>query len=298
MLSLRPAPSLRELTTLGLGGRAFAELSFSEEKDLEEAGRRIDETGLPVCAIGAGSNILAADGELPLLLVRPRCMDDAEIAGEEKETGKVIVRAGAGVRLSRLLARCASWGLTGLEGLVGVPGTVGGAVAMNAGSYGCGSAALLHGLRVWSPDAGLEDAHKGAWNFAYRYFELTKKPAYFFILSASFSLTPASSNGIRESMRLNYFKKKSTQPLFARSAGCAFKNPSPSLAAGKLLDEAGFRGKRLGGMAFSSLHANFLINEGKGSSQAAFDLLAEARDAVRRRSGIELETEIRLLPCP
>jgi UDP-N-acetylmuramate dehydrogenase len=296
MLFLRSSPSLRELTTLRLGGRAFAEFSFSEEKDLEEVGRRIGETGLPVCTIGAGSNILAADGELPLLLARPRLMDTVEIAGEEKTTGKIIVRAGAGVRLGRLLACCASWGLAGLEGLIGIPGTVGGAVAMNAGSYGCESAALLHGLRVWSPDAGLEELGKGQWNFAYRYFELTKNTAYFFILSASFCLTPASSNGIRESMCLNYFKKKSTQPLLAWSAGCAFKNPSPSLAAGKLLDEAGFKGKRMGGMAFSPLHANFLINEGNGCPQAAFELLAKAKDAVRRESGIELETEIRLLP--
>ena len=98
-------------------------------------------------------------------------------------------------------------------------------------------------------------------------------------------------------MRLNYFKKKSTQPVLAWSAGCAFKNPSPELPAGKLLDEAGFRGKGLGGMAFSPMHANFLVNEGKGSASAAFELLTQAREAVRLRYGVGLHLEIKVLPC-
>jgi UDP-N-acetylmuramate dehydrogenase len=98
-------------------------------------------------------------------------------------------------------------------------------------------------------------------------------------------------------MRINFLKKKSTQPVLAWSAGCAFKDPSPDLSAGKLLDEAGFRGKRLGGMAFSPMHANFLVNEGKGSASAAFELLAQAREAVQRRSGISLHLEIKVLPC-
>jgi UDP-N-acetylmuramate dehydrogenase len=98
-------------------------------------------------------------------------------------------------------------------------------------------------------------------------------------------------------MRLNYFKKKSSHLLLAWSAGCAFQNPSPEISAGKMLDEAGFRGKRLGGMAFSPLHANFLVNEGRGSASAALDLLDQAGEAVRRRSGISLHLEIKVLPC-
>jgi UDP-N-acetylmuramate dehydrogenase len=98
-------------------------------------------------------------------------------------------------------------------------------------------------------------------------------------------------------MRLNYLKKKSTQPVLAWSAGCAFKNPSPELSAGKLLDEAGFKGKGLGGMAFSPLHANFLVNEGRGGASAAFELLDRAREVVRRRNGIDLHLEIKVFPC-
>jgi UDP-N-acetylmuramate dehydrogenase len=187
--------------------------------------------------------------------------------------------------------------LSGFEGLTGIPGTVGGAVAMNAGSYGCEIAPLLHSLRIWSPGTGLKNIFPGQWKFAYRYFGLTETEEIFFILSASFCLTSASSNGIRDSMRINFLKKKSTQPVLAWSAGCAFKNPSPELSAGKLLDEAGFKGKRLGGMAFSSMHANFLVNEGKGSASAAFELLDQAREVVQRRNGVRLHLEIKVLPC-
>jgi UDP-N-acetylmuramate dehydrogenase len=292
---VRPSSLLSSLTTLRLGGRAAAEFRLDNEAELDACGRQIHSLGFPVYVLGGGSNILAQDGELPLLLVRPNFRQEPEILGEED--GKVLVRAGAAVRLPHLLARCAAWELSGLEGLTGIPGTVGGAVAMNAGSYGCEIAPLLHSLRIWSPDTGLKNMCTGQWEFAYRHFWLTEIKAYYFLLSASFYLTRASSNGIRESMRLNYFKKKSTQPLLAWSAGCAFKNPLPELSAGKLLDEAGFKGKRLGGMAFSPMHANFLVNEGKGSASAAFELLEQAREVVQRRNGISLHLEIKVLPC-
>ena len=292
---VHPRSCLSALTTLRLGGRAAVEYRLDSEAELDVCGRQISALGLPVCVLGRGSNILAQDEELPVLLVRPNFRRDPEIVGEAD--GKVIVRADATVRLPHLLARCAAWGLSGFEGLAGIPGTVGGAVAMNAGSYGCETVPLLSSVRIWSPSTGLKNIFPGQWEFAYRYFGLTASSDCFFILSASFCLTRASSNGIRESMRLNYFKKKSTQPMLAWSAGCAFKNPAPELSAGKLLEEAGFRGKRLGGMAFSSMHANFLVNEGTGSARAAFELLSRAREAVQRRSGVDLHLEIKVLPC-
>jgi UDP-N-acetylmuramate dehydrogenase len=292
---VHPATYLSTLTTLRLGGRAAAEFRLDSEEELDDCGRRIRSLGLPVYVLGGGSNILAQDGELPLLLIRPNFRQEPEILGQEG--GKVLVRAGAAVRLPRLLARCAAWGLSGLEGLTGIPGTVGGAVVMNAGSYGTEIAPLLHSLRIWSPGTGLKNVFPDQWKFAYRYFELTSIEECYFILSASFCLTKHSSNGIRKAMSLNYIKKKSTQPVLSWSAGCAFKNPSPELPAGKLLDEAGFKGKRLGGMVFSPIHATFLVNEGKGSANAALELLAQARETVQRRNGINLRMEIQVLPC-
>ena len=118
------------------------------------------------------------------------------------------------------------------------------------------------------------------------------------VVEATFGLTGAARDGISNRMRHNFFEKKSKQPVTAWSAGCVFKNPAPNMPAGKLLELAGYKGKKLGGMAFSTLHANFLINEGRGSADAALTLLHEAREAVRQRFGLALEPEVRIVPCP
>ena len=127
-------PSLAERTTLRLGGTAIAELVLEDAADLAALPERLRALGGSPLILGAGSNILARDGDLPLVLLRPRFMRGPEIAGEKD--GKILVRVGAGVPLPRLLRFCAGQGLSGLEGLVGIPGSVGGAVAMNAGSFG------------------------------------------------------------------------------------------------------------------------------------------------------------------
>ena len=250
--------------------------------------------GTPL-VLGAGSNILAQDGELPLVLIRPFFSDGPVIVGEHE--GKVLVRAGAGVPMARLLRFCAVNGLSGLEGLVGIPGSVGGAVAMNAGSHGTETCKNIYNIQVFI-DNTIQRINEDALQYGYRTLSINGKKNDFIVLEATFGLTVAERDGICNCMRHNFFKKKSKQPVTAWSAGCVFKNPTPEMSAGRLLDEAGFKGRQLGGMAFSTLHANFLINEGKGSATAALALLQEARQAVRQRFGIELEPEVRIVPCP
>ena len=296
MLSVLSAPSLAERTTLRIGGTALAEVVLTEDEDvfrLEEICGRLG--GVPF-VLGAGSNILAQDGELPLVLVRPRFLQQPVVV--EKDADAALVRVGAGVRLPRLLGQCAAWGLSGLEGLCGIPGTVGGAVAMNAGSFGCETAQCLHSIRIYSPEIGVADIDRAHFSHNYRQFSVTGVNSWFLILQATFVLTHSLRSGITGFMRRNFFKKKSIQPIAAWSAGCIFKNPSPENPAGKLLDVAGFKGRRLGGMAFSTLHANFLINEGGGSAAAALELMEQAREAVCGRFGIVLEPEVRIVPWP
>ena len=115
-------------------------------------------------------------------------------------------------------------------------------------------------------------------------------------MHATFNVTHSSRDGIKLNMRHNFFKKKSTQPVGAWSAGCVFKNPEEK-AAGMLLEQAGFKGFAHGGMRFSSLHANFLVNEGNGSATAALEIIEKARQAVLQLFGIELELEVKVLPC-
>ena len=290
-----PAPFLAPRTTLRIGGTAIAELVLERSEDLDLIPDKLKALGGKPLVLGAGSNILAQDGELPLVLIRPFFNDGPVIVGEHE--GKVLVRARAGVPMARLLRFCAVNGLSGLEGLVGIPGSVGGAVAMNAGSHGTETCKNIYNIQVFV-DNNIQRISVDALQYGYRTLRINGKKNDFIVLEATFGLTVGERDGICNCMRHNFFKKKSKQPVTAWSAGCVFKNPTPEMSAGRLLNEAGFKGRKLGGMAFSSLHANFLINEGKGSATAALALLQEAREAVRQRFGIELEPEVRIVPCP
>lgn len=293
-----PAPLLAERTTLRLGGTAIAELVLETYEDVQALGERLAALGGEPLFLGRGSNLLALDGELPLVLVRPQFLTGPEVIGSRG--GKTLVRAGAGVPLPRLLRFCAANGLSGLEGLTGIPGSVGGAVAMNAGSFGVETCDRVERLKI-ALDGRILDVDASALRAGYRTLAIggvgEAQKSDFLVLEAIFGLTPDTKDGIAKRMRLNFFEKKSKQPVTAWSAGCAFRNPAPGVAAGKLLELAGFRGRRLGGMAFSSLHANFLVHEGGGSAEAALTLLSEARETVRRRFGHELEPEVRIVPC-
>lgn len=288
-------PCLAQRTTLRLGGTAIAELILESAADCAALPQRLRALGGRPLILGAGSNTLALDGELPLVLVRPRFLHGPEIAGEED--GRVLVRAGAGVPLPRLLRFCAVHSLSGLEGLVGIPGSVGGAVAMNAGSFGTEICKNIKQIAIVSQET-TRTLTASELQYGYRSLYIPEEKTEFMVVEAIFSLTRSARDGISKRMRHNFFEKKSKQPVTAWSAGCVFKNPAPDMPAGKLLELAGYKGKKLGGMAFSNLHANFLINEGAGSATAALALLHEAREAVRRRFGFALEPEVRITPCP
>ncbi len=243
--------------------------------------------------LGGGTNILAADGELPVVLVRCGMDEAPAVIGEDG--GLRLVRVGAGVKLPRLLVWCMKHGLSGLEGMAGVPGDVGGAVAGNAGAHGMDMGTVLRSVDVFSPDRGFRTLGREDVRCEYRFFGLRDggKP-WFAISGIVLALRPAEPEAIRTALRDNIERKLRVQPVRSWSAGCVFKNPPEGTSAGKLLDEAGFRGKRLGGMCFSEIHANFLVNEGKGSADAALELIRSAQSAVWERFGIQLQTEVKL----
>lgn len=295
MLEILHSPKLSERTSLRLGGSAVAEITVREAVDVLRLNESCLALGGSPWVMGRGSNVLAHDGELPVVLIRPAFCGGPSCRDETEKT--VLVRVGSGVRLAGLLGYCAREGLSGLEGLCGIPGTVGGAVAMNAGSFGCETCGRLHSVRVYSPAVGIQDVSAQFIDFSYRHMEITGLNTWFVIVQATFALTRDAMNGITKTMRRNFFQKKSTQPVTAWTAGCAFKNPSPQQHAGMLLEQAGMKGKKLGGMAFSPVHANFLVNEGSGTATAALELLEMAREAVLAHSGIQLEREIQVIPC-
>lgn len=289
-------PSFSAITTLGLGGTCSLELTVSSRDDLAAMDDRIRELGLPVYVVGRGSNIFGLDGSHEAVLVRPAFTDGPAVLGDETADGGVLVSCGAGISLPVLLAFLREKGLSGMEGLAGIPGTVGGAVAMNAGSFGTSTAESLDSVEIWS-GGRLVRLTPDACETGYRHFRPRGLAGSFLVVSAVFRLSRSTSQDVAAGMQHNFQMKKSRQPITARSAGCVFRNPACGVSAGALLERAGFRGRRKGSVALSEQHANFLVNLGGGTSAEALALLEEARTAVRAMAGVELDFEVRFLPC-
>ncbi len=295
MLRIVTKPQLALLTSLHLGGRALALVGFSSASDLDALPETLGRIGGKVVPFGGGTNILASDGELPLTLVHCEISTQPKIVGEQE--GSVLVQVSAGMKLSRLLAWCAMHGIGGLEGMAGIPGDVGGAIAGNAGSRGIDIGILLHQVMIFFPETGLKTLEKNQFSSEYRSFSLLERREYFVIIEAVLRLQYTPKKLVCAAIRDNVARKLRVQPVRRWSAGCVFKNPDPGeslLSAGQLLDKAGFRGKRVGGMCFSPVHANFLVNEGNGGAEAALCLVHEAREAVHRLFGIFLHLEVKI----
>lgn len=282
-------PDLAQLTTMRVGGRARAQILLESEEDVARVAEEF--AGERFFCLGRGSNILAADGDLDLTLLTPAF--GRKIRSREAEDF-VYVTADADASLAALLRYCLRERLSGLEGLAGIPGSLGGAIAMNAGSFGTETGARLVQVRVASPAGPLVLGPEQI-NPTYRRMEFAIWPEGGIIASGTFALTHAPKNDIFQNMRLNFLRKKSSQPVTAHSAGCAFRNPQPGAPAGKLLDECGLKGFRIGGMAFSQKHANFMVNMGGGTFADAVRLMDLAIHKVRARFGLTLEPEVRIL---
>ena len=296
MLRIDAEPKLASLTSLHLGGRALALVAFSGVRDLDALPETLARIGGKVVSLGGGTNILAPDEQLPVTLLHCEMRDDPEILDEQE--GRVLLRAAAGMKLPRLLAWCSRRGLSGREGMAGVPGDVGGAIAGNAGAHGMDMGSLLQRVTIFSPETGLLTLERDRFRSAYRSFSLSEMTGeWFVIVEAVLELHRSDPESVRAIVRNNVARKLRVQPVRSWSAGCLFKNPSSEespLSAGRLLDEAGFRGKRIGGMCLSPMHANFLVNEGNGSAEAALRLVHEAREAVFRLFGVSLHPEVKI----
>ncbi len=301
-LSITDAPSLAGLTTIRLGGTAIAKVTVEDPKGLEALPQALADLGGKPVMLGRGSNILARSGKLPLVLVAlGRAFDDSmpQITGEEK--GKTLVEASAATPLPLLLGKMVAGGLGGLTGLAGVPGQVGGAVAMNAGSFGHELKDCLHEVTLFSPVLGLVTLPAHELELAYRHFSIpalrgvADGSGWFLITRAVFACPQQKPEDLKAHVQSCFAKKRASQPIALPSAGCVFKNPQGD-AAGRLLDVSGFKGRRFGGMAFSGIHANFLVNEGGGTPEEAFALIEDAVLAVQARFGVGLELEVKVWP--
>lgn len=280
---------LARLTTVRTGGSGayFARPESTEQ--LAELIRWATDSRLALEVIGSGSNLLIADSGFEGLVVKL----DGELAAIERHGDRVF--CGGGMRLPSAAAKTAGWGLAGLEFGVNIPGTVGGAVRMNANAYGGELARVLEWVEITDP-AGSRRLPPESLGFTYRNSSLEPGQV---VAKAAFRLTPDQPDRIRARLAEMRSKRHEAQPSGIKTFGSTFKNPDPDLSggrtAGQLLEAAGCRGLAVGDAGFSEKHANFVENRGAATTAQVLAVMAEGRRRVYEQTGVLLEPEVQTI---
>jgi UDP-N-acetylmuramate dehydrogenase len=272
---------MADITWFRVGGPAQAMLSPADEEDLSYFLARLPAE-IPVMVVGVGSNLLVRDGGIEGVVIRlARGFNETKV-----EDG--LIRVGAAVPDVRLAQAAAEAGLAGLAFYRGVPGTVGGALRMNAGAYGRETKDVLVEARAVDRQGKMHVLKNGDFHFSYRHSEL---PADWIATEALFHGEPGDRAAIRAEMEKITEAREATQPIKSRTGGSTFKNP-PGQKSWQLIDAAGCRGLAVGDAQVSELHCNFLINRGNATAADIETLGEEVRRRVREHAGVELEWEI------
>jgi len=281
-VELRQGTSLAELTSLGIGGTTDL-LRIKKHESIPCLLRLLDDGGVPHKFLGGGSNLLVGDSELPwvvLQLVAPE--PDIVLEGN-------LAHVDAAADLGRTVTYCAKNDLGGMEGLIGVPGTVGGALRMNAGAYGMQIGTYVREVKLYrAAERKLETLRGHQISFEYRHTSFAPDDM---MLSVTLELPSNPFHEILKGIRICNEKRRASQPLGQKSAGCIFKNP-PGASAGRMIDELGLKGHSFGDARVSDRHANFFVNAGKASAKDMLALIADVRERVQKAFGVELENEV------
>ncbi|HKZ80453.1 MAG TPA: UDP-N-acetylmuramate dehydrogenase [Pyrinomonadaceae bacterium] len=274
-----------ELTSLRVGGAIDWVISPATEAQAAAVVHELVTAGIGWRALGSGSNVLADDGDHHYVVLSLK-----ELKGNPEFNGE-LVSVTAGYSLPRLCVDVARHGLSGIEGLGGIPGTVGGALWMNAGAYGHEIGKVTESVRVARLGAVVEIPGTSIqWNYRHTSFSEGE-----LLLGATLRLVPDDPEKIIARMEDAKNQRLATQPHGARSAGCFFKNPpSSKTGTGRIIDEMGMKGTRRGSAVVSPIHANFIVTEGEARAEDALALAEEIRERVKREHGIELEYEVEL----
>lgn len=275
-----------ELTSLRVGGAIDWVISPDTEEQAAAVVHELDQAGIGWRPLGSGSNVLADDNDHHYVVLSLSNMKGAvQIDGE-------LVSVSAGYSLPRLCIDVARAGLSGIEGLGGIPGTVGGALWMNAGAYGHEIGTVTETVRV-AREGKVVDVPGESIQWNYRHTSFAEGEL---LLGATIKLKPDDPERIKSRMDDAKSRRLATQPHGSRSAGCFFKNPPAStIGTGKMIDEMGMKGQRRGSAIVSPVHANFIVTEGENArAEDALALAEEIRERVKREQGIELEYEVEL----
>ncbi len=292
----KQAASLAKLTTFRVGGNAEYLTLPKTVEQLKAALRWGHAEGLPITMLGAGSNLLISDRGLPGLVICTRALRHSEF---DESTGRVV--AAAGEPWSSLAWKAARHGLKGFEWTIGIPGTVGGAVVMNAGAHGGETADILVDAEVASPDGTVTTLRPEDLGFRYRTSDLQgsdspkERLRQRIVTTATFQLSPGHHPAdIKAATATDLKSRRETQPYHLPNCGSVFRNP-PGNSAGRLIEQAGLKGHQIGQAQTSTLHANFIVNLGGAKASDVLALIRHTQAVIYERNGIELKTEVKII---
>tara|TARA_B110000263_G_scaffold141067_1_gene122335 strand:- start:97 stop:1026 length:930 start_codon:yes stop_codon:yes gene_type:complete len=277
---------MQKHTTYGIGGPAELFVLPSNKQDLIDIVRLSKEHKQTVTIIGSGSNLLISDhGIKGVVISIKHCLRTINI-----DVDKIYVECG--IMLGKMVKESMKHDLKGLENLIGVPGTLGGALMMNAGAWGGEISENLETVELLNERNEIQVLSKADIDFSYRSSSFSKD---IILLSATFKLKKSPKEIIQDNFDLAKLGRKNTQPLNYRSAGSVFKNPSTKHSAGMLIDQSGLKGFSIGGAKISNKHANFFVNNGNAKADDMISLIKKAKNTVKEKFNIELNLEVKLL---
>jgi len=281
-VELQASVSLAGLTSLGIGGTTDL-LRVTRHESIPDLLRLLDSNSIPHRFLGGGSNLLVSDGELPWVVLQLAGPDpDVILEGN-------LAHVDAAADLGRTVTYCAKHDLGGMEGLIGVPGTVGGALRMNAGAYGMQIGSYVREVKVYRAAARTVETLRGDQiSFEYRHTSFAPDDM---MLAVTLELPSKPYKEILQGIRICNEKRRSSQPLGQKSAGCIFKNP-PGASAGRMIDDLGLKGLSVGDAQISDRHANFFVNTGRASARDMLTLIANVRERVEKAYDVKLEHEV------
>ena len=281
---------LSKYTTVKIGGPAEALFYPLDLEDLARAVRFCKGQDLAYCVIGNGSNLLVRDGGIRGLVIKlNRCLNQFQV--EKEEGGAVFLGVDSGYSLPKLVEYAKQQGLSGIESLFGVPGTVGGAILMNAGTREGEIGDSIEELTVME-SSGLQKIYpKGRLNFEYRDLKIPRSEI---ALRVRLRLKKMKPEKVAEKVEFFQKRRHETQPLDQPNMGSVFKNPPKHFAA-QMIEELGLKGVRVGGARLSEKHSNWIVNEGGATAKDVLALIGLIRDKVKESMGLRLETEVKVV---
>ena len=276
-------------TSLRMGGPADVYAIPSDALSLISINLNLIKSNLPFFPLGGGTNVLVRDGGMEGVVLSTRLFK--KIKSLQEDSASVLVSVEAGALLLQLIHFAKENGYSGIEGLAGIPGTVGGAIFGNAGAFGYEIKDVLTAVQIMDAEDGIKTLSADAISFGYRSSDI---PPGSVILSAEMKLMKDKEESVAARVENFLRMKRERQPLWEPSAGCVFKNPTGE-SAGKLIDAAGCKGARIGDVEVSSIHANFFINRGRAKASDFIRLMDIVSQRVKKRYGVILEPEIKII---